>query len=190
MDASTVIKDVITPQFTVPAQSSVKYWTQDATGKKDSENYVFENDRNNTTATVTVDPATREVKITGFNFDENFVATDDKDTSETGEDHGRKLVIRFDVQQVDGFFGGNGVPTNGSESGIYSGDGNLVENFVTPTVDVPIQYDFKALDDTMWLGENANLANFCSLRVRDISSMVSTMRLLISPSRCWIQKEN
>lgn len=158
LDASTIIKDVITPQFTVPTDSEVRCWTQDATGQKDGENYIFENDTNPINATVTVDSATRTVNITGFNFDENFVTTDDKDASEPGVDHGRKLVIQFDVKPVNGFFGGNGVLTNGSESGIYSGDGKLVENFVNPTVDVPIQYDFGTQNDEIWLGQAADLS--------------------------------
>ena len=41
----------------------------------------------------------------------------------------------------DGFLGGNGVPTNGTDSGIYTkkdGADTVMENFEQPTVDVPI----------------------------------------------------
>ena len=39
----------------------------------------------------------------------------------------------------DEFWGGNGVPTNGTTSGVYDKDGNLVENFTVPDVDVPVK---------------------------------------------------
>lgn len=155
---NTVIKDSITPYFTVPDKTDVHCWTQDATGTKTGDVFDFSEEHGDA-PNVNVSVEDRVVNITGFNFDENFVTTDDKDDSEQGVDHGRKLVIQFDVQPVEGFLGGNGVPTNGDESGIYAGDGKLVENFVNPRVDVPIQYDFGTQDDTIWLGEKADLAS-------------------------------
>lgn len=155
---NTVIKDFITPYFTVPDEADVQWWTQDATGTKTGDVFEFREEHGDA-SDVDVSVAEGVVNITGFNFDENFVTTNDKDDSEQGVDHGRKLVIRFDVQPVDGFLGGNGVPTNGDASGIYTGDGQLVENFVNPTVDVPIRYNFGTQDDTIWLGEEADLAS-------------------------------
>ena len=55
----------------------------------------------------------------------------------------------------DGFLGGNGVPTNGADSGIYTkkdGKDTVMENFEQPTVDVPIsKITAEAYDKNVYL---------------------------------------
>lgn len=43
------------------------------------------------------------------------------------------------VKPKDGFLGGNNVPTNGSESGVYTAAGEAVKKFPQPEVNVPIK---------------------------------------------------
>lgn len=43
------------------------------------------------------------------------------------------------VKPRDGFLGGNNVPTNGSESGVYTAAGEAVKKFPQPEVNVPIK---------------------------------------------------
>lgn len=45
------------------------------------------------------------------------------------------------VKPRDGFLGGNNVPTNGSESGVYTADNNQIKPFPQPEVNVPIKKD-------------------------------------------------
>ena len=45
------------------------------------------------------------------------------------------------VKPKDGFLGGNNVPTNGSESGVYTAAGEAVKKFPQPEVNVPINMD-------------------------------------------------
>lgn len=54
------------------------------------------------------------------------------------------------VKPKEGFLGGNGVPTNGSQSAIYDGDAELAK-FPEPTVDVPINADVKAVNKNIYL---------------------------------------
>lgn len=128
LGAQTVVKDVISPYFTVPANTTdIKLYTEDYTGT------AFDGIRDALSgAGVAIQGDT--VSVTGFDFTENFVSATDKGNG----DFGRKLIIEFTVAAREGFLGGNGVPTNGDQSGVYDKDGTLVENFDVPTVNVPL----------------------------------------------------
>lgn len=45
------------------------------------------------------------------------------------------------VKPRDGFLGGNNVPTNGENSGVYTADGNQIKPFPQPEVNVPVNCD-------------------------------------------------
>lgn len=82
------------------------------------------------------------VTVSGFDYDANFVSqTGRKETNpkESGDFHGRRLVVEFNVTVKPEFLGGNFVPTNLPTSGVYDENGNVVENFVYPRVDIPVQ---------------------------------------------------
>lgn len=125
LDNTTVVKDIVSPYFNVPANAgNIKVYTAACEGKdkwgKDEE-----------VSSLTVDITNDTVSVTGFDFNENFVTEDGT--------RGKKLIIEFTVTAKDGFLGGNGVATNGTNSGVYYNDGKLVEKFVVPTVNVPIK---------------------------------------------------
>ena len=94
-----------------------------------------------------------EVTVTGFDFDKNFVSENEK----ADGTFGKKLIIEFNVKPKDGFFGGNHVPTNTENSGIYTGDDLPVKLFDVPDVNVPIDYEIAAQDQTIYLGNKAKL---------------------------------
>ena len=139
LDSKTVVKDVVTPYFTVPdaADVSVKSYdclSYDAATKK----ATWAEKGTDIQEAVNITGST--IDVSNFDFSHNFVAETGRlegDTTKPGNFHGRKLVISFTVTPKAGFLGGNNVPTNGEDSGVYSGD-KLVENFVVPTVNVPI----------------------------------------------------
>lgn len=90
--------------------------------------------------TVEIDDSTNSITVTGFDFSHNFVAENGRlegDVTQPGDFHGRKVVIEFTVTPKDGFLGGNQVPTNTADSGVYY-EGAAVDTFAVPTVDVPI----------------------------------------------------
>ena len=60
------------------------------------------------------------------------------------------------VKPRDGFLGGNNVPTNGSESGVYTAAGEAVKKFPQPEVNVPIKMGaFEAQTRNIYYGNAA-----------------------------------
>jgi len=140
LGSETVVKDIISPYFTLPdgaSTGSIRLDTYACTGK-DGDTYTWSsNSSGNGGARASVNGDT--VSVTGFNFSENWCGTE-TDTHGNTTVRGKKLVISFEVQPKDGFLGGNGVPTNTS-AGIYENANaeKPVKEFPIPTVNVPIQ---------------------------------------------------
>ena len=139
LTSDAVVKDIISPQFTLPAgttAANITVETYACTGKNANDNYTWSN--NNSTMGATASISGDQVNVTGFNFSENYVGTVTEGDSVTYRGH--KLVISFKVQPKAGFLGGNEVYTNTS-AGIY--ENNTAENplltFDRPTVNVPIK---------------------------------------------------
>lgn len=139
LTSDAVVKDIISPQFTLPAgttAANITVETYACTGKNANDDYTWSN--NNSTMGATASISGDQVNVTGFNFSENYVGTVTENGNTTYRGH--KLVISFKVQPKAGFLGGNDVYTNTS-AGIY--ENNTAENplltFDRPTVNVPIQ---------------------------------------------------
>lgn len=139
LTSDAVVKDIISPQFTLPAgttAANITVETYACTGKNANDDYTWSN--NNSTMGATASISGDQVSVTGFNFSENYVGTVTENGNTTYRGH--KLVISFKVQPKADFLGGNEVYTNTS-AGIY--ENNTAENplltFDRPTVNVPIQ---------------------------------------------------
>lgn len=129
LSSSTVVKDIVTPYFTMPANTAdVKLYTADYNGKSFGMEQPAGSD-----ARATIDAKTNTVSVTGFDFNKYYVA--DKRHEGT---YGKKLIIEFSVQRKPGFVGGNNVPTNGDTSGVYTEKGVSAGLFDVPKVNVPI----------------------------------------------------
>lgn len=153
LGSETVVKDIVSPYFTIPSNTSdVKVYVADATSASGATWAT----REETDLTPDVNGST--IIVTGFDFNENFVS----DKAKEDGSFGKKLIIEFNVTRKEGFLGGNAVPTNGTESGVYDKDGTLVEAFDIPTVDLPIHYRFSTTDQTIYLGEKADLTRLSS----------------------------
>ena len=126
LGADTVINDIVTPYFNMPANADVKVYTAAYQGG----NKWGEREVSNLTPTITNDT----VSVTGFDFNANFISETEKPNN---GGRGKKLIIEFTVQPKAGFLGGNNVPTNGTDSGIYK-DGKPIKTFDVPTVNVPV----------------------------------------------------
>lgn len=59
------------------------------------------------------------------------------------------------VKPRDGFLGGNNVPTNGENSGVYTADGNQIKPFPQPEVNVPIKLDAQNVTKNIYYGNPA-----------------------------------
>lgn len=152
LTADAVVKDIISPQFTLPDGATASDITLEtyACEGKDGENYTWSKNTDAMGARATVKGDT--VSVTGFDFAANYVGT----VTENGSIsyRGNKLVISFKVQPKTGFLGGNGVVTNTS-AGIYENGSaqTPVMTFEQPQVDVTIKKpDITLPDANVYLG--------------------------------------
>lgn len=140
LGSETVVKDIISPYFTLPAgttASGIRIDTYACTGK-DGNTYTWSGTSGGPGgATATVDGD--QVSVTGFDFSENWCGTE-TDAQGNSTVRGNKLVISFEVSPKSGFLGGNEVITNAS-AGIYENCSaqTPVMTFEQPKVNVPIQ---------------------------------------------------
>ncbi|MBR5805814.1 MAG: VWA domain-containing protein [Oscillospiraceae bacterium] len=143
LDETTVIKDIVAPNFSVPANatsvtvSKAKLTSIDAKGE-----YVFAAPESTglsaTLSDYDGDGVKDSVDVTGFDFADNWVGSETA-ANGTVTYRGYKLIINFDIPVDSDFMGGNKVKTNGNNSGVYGGDGTLVENFERPTQNITLK---------------------------------------------------
>lgn len=160
LGSDTQIKDVVSKYFDMPKNTSaVSVKSYDCTGFSDGEPTWSETGTVLNNA-VTLDTENNTVNVTGFDFNANYVTVNGRsetDPKQPGNFHGRKLVIEFTVSVKDGFVGGNNVPTNGTDSGVYDKDGKLVANFVVPEVNVSITSSVGTNDKVIYEGNSVNV---------------------------------
>ena len=152
---TSVIKDIVTPYFDLPKNTTdIKVFTQESDGSTDKWK-----DRVAFAGTVTFSKSSDKVtandtvSVSGFSFKDNWCGNHTDQSGKTTFHDGKKLVIEFTVTAKEKFLGGNGVVTNGEDSGIYDGAGNPVEKFDVPEVDVTIKNPEITLPDAnVYLG--------------------------------------
>ena len=133
------VRDIVSPYFTAPADAGgVTVYAEKAaySGGK----YTWTRDDTCTGMTAAVKDQT--VTVTGFDYDANFVSQTGRKEANPKEDgnfYGRRLVVEFNVTVKPEFLGGNYVPTNRPDSGVYDKTGKIVENFEYPTVNIPVK---------------------------------------------------
>lgn len=161
LGSETVIKDTVTKYFDMPTDASkVSVKSYDCTGVVSGKPTWSETGTVINNA-VTLDPTDNSVNVKGFDFNANYVTEkgrDENDPKQAGDFHGRKLVIEFTVTAKDGFVGGNSVPTNGSDSGVYDKDGKEVATFDVPQVNVPIEPELTVNDKVIYEGGSADVS--------------------------------
>lgn len=161
LDANAVIKDVMSDYFEVATNNTndieVSFeqavytngqlsWTQDDDYDRDTihKEIVTKNNK-------------QVVNVSGFDFDHNFVSENGREegnVEQSGNFHGRKIVITFPIERKDGFLGGNNVPTNDSASGIYQNADaeEPMGRFNEPNLNVAIEdYTLTAQNKTIHL---------------------------------------
>ncbi|MCI7510580.1 MAG: VWA domain-containing protein [Firmicutes bacterium] len=160
LGSQTVIKDTVTKYFDMPTDASkVSVKSYDCTGAVSGKPTWSETGTDLKNA-VTLDTENNTVNVTGFDFNANYVTEkgrDENDPKQAGDFHGRKLVIEFTVTAKDGFVGGNNVPTNGTDSGVYDKDGKEVATFDVPQVNVPITSSVGTNDKVIYEGNSVNV---------------------------------
>ena len=174
LSSETVIKDIISDSFTLPAGATaddITLETYHCTGKS-GEKFTFSDTPNETAMGAKATVNSDQVSVTGFNFADNYVGT----VTENGEVtyRGDKLVISFTVSPKDGFLGGNNVYTNAS-AGVYenSSAAEPVLTFEQPQVNVPIKdVTVTAADENVYLlgsVTGAQLKDGATVKVGDVA---------------------
>lgn len=152
LDESAVIKDIVTPYFSMPTNASdVKVYTAESDGSTDKwkDKVAFD-------GTVSIQDNT--VSVSGFSYKDNWCGNH-TENGQTTFHNGKKLIIQFTVTAKDGFLGGNNVPTNGEGSGIYDKAGKLIDSFEIPEVNVPIkEVTVTAPDKNVYLNSTVTAA--------------------------------
>lgn len=156
LDSSTILMDQLSDYFEFPdgfSKDDVEVYTAECkriTGTSPNKVYEWNDSVRNTSLDVTVDDNNKKVSVSGFDYKENFVGFDSDQTTVRGS----KLIVKFSVKPIDGFIGGNGVPTNDPSSGIYDKNNSIVEHFVRPTTDVALNYHFKTNDTGIYITDD------------------------------------
>ncbi len=171
LGASTEIRDIIAPSFTLPAGTTaddisiVSYPCVGVTKNNNgTSTYDFSTEPNNAAVGAYAVVNGDNVDVSGFDFAANYcgvnVAADHSETIV-----GSKLVISFVVTPKDGFIGGNDVPTN-THAGVYEDAESTVPVMVfpVPTVNVPIvEPDFLVNDKTIYEGGSTAVSGLYTL---------------------------
>lgn len=154
LGAETVLKDVVSDYFDLPANASSQITAQSySCTALDADGAPIWNETPDQGTDYNVKINDRTISVTGFDYSENWVG---KDTT-TGVMHtpGKKLVVTIPI--VDNGTGMGEVPTNGTDSAVYDKDGNPVCSFAQPTTYFPYftVYHMKSRVDPA-TGENTN----------------------------------
>jgi hypothetical protein len=179
LGADTTVKDIVTPQFALPDNTSDVTVQQFDCLSYNAETGAFEWSNTGvdleTEATVTFDTDKNTVSVTGFDFTHNYVASvgrDEFDSHAQGEFRGRKLVITFTIKPDPDFLGGDNVKTNDEKSGVYApGEENAAGTFEPGYVDVPLK-DIENIvkDKHIYLGNTSDLSGILDLHVKESTS--------------------
>ncbi|MBR4036525.1 MAG: VWA domain-containing protein [Oscillospiraceae bacterium] len=144
LNGESSVVDIVTPYFDIPANATnVSAKIVECTGVT-SGTPSWEADINAEALTsdkITIDSANSKLSVTGFDFAGNFISENGYtkgDTNATGDYHGAKLVITFNVTPDNFFLGGNRVQTNESGSQVQDKEGTNTYAFNFPTVDVAL----------------------------------------------------
>lgn len=138
LTSSAVVQDVISEYFDLPAnttENNIQVYTQAFTGTNADGSRTW-GGRTAYNATVELDVAAKKLRVSNFDFSENWVGYHTNEMSERIA-HGCKLVIVIPIEPIMDNCWGTDLPTNKEdESGIYVGE-NPVAPFSVPTVNFP-----------------------------------------------------
>ncbi len=153
LTGDAVVRDIVSPYFTLPSGATAANITLESYSYKGNSLTAADAWEKNETALgaeASIDTVKDEttgveqnrVNVRGFNFSENWCGTESQ-TGTVGDVtyRGNKLVISFKVTPRVGFLGGNNVPTNGEDSGVYENVDakTAVEEFTVPKANVTIK---------------------------------------------------
>ena len=139
---NTTVIDAVSDFFEFPEGgdlSNVKVYTVNSTALDGAHNPTFDiNTKTQIAATVSESSDGKSISVKGFDFSSNWCGYI-KEGDNYKVHPGKKMVIEIPVKPKEDFIGGNDVPTNAANSGVYLNvDGEMKEvgKFDIPTTDV------------------------------------------------------
>lgn len=146
LGSQTVLKDVVSDYFDLPANASSEITAQSySCTALDADGAPIWNETPDQGTDYNVNIDGKTISVTGFDYSENWVGKD----VNTGEVHpGKKLVVTIPIR--DNGTGMGTVPTNGPDSAVYDEGGNPVCSFAQPTAYFPyftVVHRQSAVDD-------------------------------------------
>lgn len=172
----TVIKDIISTPFKLPASTTVSDITLETysyTGNNTAGEKLWSKNSSAMGATASISgDESDQINVTGFNYAENYVGTV-TDAAGNVDYRGDKLVVKFNVIPKDAFLGGNNVFTNTS-AGIYAKAAATtpVLTFEQPQVNVPIKdVTVTAQDKNVYLTQSLTGAQLLSGATVEVGSI-------------------
>lgn len=158
LDDKTVLYDEISEWFEVDSEDTdgIKvYRVPVATVTKNSDGTISYTwgEKVDITDEVGLDPNEKGISVTGFDYSENYVGTDN------GTPRGYKLVLEIPIKDGDiPAFGGNNIPTNKENSGIYNASGETCYgNFSVPMVNKAVDYQIESQNKTVCITTSTSL---------------------------------
>ena len=157
----TVLKDVISHDFKLPEGAdvnSIKVFTCDY-----NSNGTWGNPVEEPKAKISISKLNGQdvIDVTGFDYSKNFcseIGRQEDNPSQPGDFYGRKIQVLIPIEPINNFIGGNDILTNDNGSGIYDKENNIIENFISPKVNVPIKtYTPIARDVNVFYGDDFSL---------------------------------
>lgn len=176
LDANSAVKDIITETFEIAEGTRVNAWTESFRGGD-----TWEKDANSVSNTaggeLTVSVDHNTVTVTGFDFAENYVATDES-LENTPVYRGKKLVIQVDISPIAGFLGGDDIETNEPSSAIYARPEDMepVRRFPQPQVDVKIRQILPETEEKdIYLSQSAELPKLINTGIYSMDGMIHSV---------------
>lgn len=157
----TILKDVISHNFKLSKGAdvnSIKVFTCDYNSNGTWENPVEEP---NAKISISKSNGLDVIDVIGFDYSKNFcseIGRQENNPSQPGDFYGRKIQVLIPIEPINNFIGGNDIATNDSASGIYDKENNIIENFISPKVNIPIKtYTPNADDVNVFYGDDFSL---------------------------------
>ncbi|MDD3808824.1 MAG: VWA domain-containing protein [Erysipelotrichaceae bacterium] len=148
LSTDTELVDYCSDVLTVPALADVHVYTYAYTGSGTFSSTGVELTKG-VDVTATIDSVAKTITVTGFDYAANSCIDGDG----TIPTQGNKLVVSFTTTDIPGFIGGNNVETNTPDSALYYED-EEIKPFPEPTVNVPLDYEFTANDQAIYITNN------------------------------------
>ncbi len=161
LDEDSVVKDMIAPYFELPD------------GVDEDDILVYTSAVNASTGawqtpqpfdgTVVISEDGRTVGVSGFDYKDNYYVAVKNEQGTIVEYRGKKLIFTIPIKYIEHSCLGGLVPTNLGSSGIYDhnsmGQEVLVEALPIPEVPIPVDYDYTAVDRSVYLRQSVKVSD-------------------------------